>query len=123
MQLHSLINKEFIMYAWLLPTIKAILPHVGTIITAAQPMFKSRKVDKTSANSDELILQDQISELQNAASQNAGNIQELAQQLQQTVMMFERAAIESEKRYRRLSIVTGTALVAAVVSLGMWMTA
>ncbi|GGI19360.1 MAG: hypothetical protein REI95_00460 [Oxalicibacterium faecigallinarum] len=111
------------MYAWLLPTIKAILPHVGTIITAAQPMFKSRKVDKTSANSDELILQDQISELQNAASQNAGNIQELAQQLQQTVMMFERAAIESEKRYRRLSIVTGTALVAAVVSLGMWMTA
>jgi len=109
------------MYAWLLPTIKAILPHVGTIITAAQPMFKSRKVDKASAGSDELILQDQISELQNAASQNASNIRELAEQLQQTVMTLERAAIENEKRYRRLTIVAGTALVCALVSLGLWM--
>lgn len=109
------------MYAWLLPTIKAILPHVGTIITAAQPMFKGRKVDK-SASSDELILQEQISELQNAASQNAGNIRELAEQLQQTVMTLERAAIENEKRYRRLTIVAVTSLVCAVVSLGMWMT-
>lgn len=109
------------MYAWLLPTVKAVLPHLGTIITAAQPIFKSRKV-KPTASGDEQLLQDQISELQEAASHNAGNIRELAEQLQQTVLTLERAAIENEKRYRRLNIVAGTALVCAMVALGMVLT-
>ncbi|WP_293776056.1 hypothetical protein [uncultured Oxalicibacterium sp.] len=109
------------MYAWLLPTVKAILPHVGTIITAAQPIFKSRKVDK-SAGTDELILQEQISELQQAASHNAAHIRELAEQLQQTVMTLERAAIENAKRTRRLTIMAATALVCAVIALAVVLT-
>ena len=108
------------MYAWLLPTIKAILPHVGTIITAAQPIFKSRKIDR-SASSEEQLLQDQISELQEAASQNAGNIRELAEQLQKTVMTLERAAIENRQRTRRLTVIAVTALACALVSLAIVM--
>lgn len=106
------------MYSWLLPAVKAILPHVGTIITAAQPMFKSRKIDP-SASRDELLLQDQISELQKAVSQNAHNIKELAEQLQQVVMTLERAAIENERRHRRLRIVAGAALACGLISLGL----
>ncbi len=109
------------MYAWLLPTIKAILPHVGTIITAAQPIFKSRKIDR-SASSDELLLQDQISELQEAASQNATNIRELAEQLQKTVMTLERAALENQQRTRRMMVMASTALACSVVSLAIVLT-
>lgn len=106
------------MYAWVLPTVKAILPHVGTIVAAAQPMFKKRKVDQT-VREDERVIQEQILELQDAASQNAANIHELAEQLQQTVLTLERAALESERRYRRLSMFSGVALVCSLVAVGV----
>ena len=54
------------MAAWLIPALKAVLPHVGTIVSAATPVF-TKKTDATVANQT-LLLQQQVTELQAAAS-------------------------------------------------------
>ena len=59
------------MAAWLGSALKAIAPHIGTIIDAAAPVF-TRKSNGGEANQT-LLLQQQISELQSAAASNAEN--------------------------------------------------
>jgi uncharacterized protein YlxW (UPF0749 family) len=87
------------MAAWLVPALKAVLPHVATIISAAAPVFTNKKAEAV-ANQAQL-LQQQITELQSAASQNAAHIRELAAQLQSTVTALEEAASVAETRLRR----------------------
>ena len=84
------------MAAWLIPALKAVLPHVGTIISAASPAFTRKKTDANQT----LLLQEQIAELQSAASQNAVHIKELAEQLQTTVAALEDAALIAQKKLR-----------------------
>jgi hypothetical protein len=107
------------MYAWLLPTVKAILPHVGTIISTALPVFKSRTVDEDAAT-QEALLQQQIIELQAVASQNALHIKELAEQLKQMVITLEQEAIANERRHKRGSLLSGVALALAIVAILLW---
>src|SRR5947209_8577570 len=78
------------MPAWLIPALKAVLPHIGTIISAAAPVFTRKNADAVA-----------ITELQSAASQNAANIKELAEQLQSTVAALEQAASIAEAKLRR----------------------
>ena len=78
------------MPGWLLPVIKSVLPYVGTIVSAAAPVFTNKSSD-TSTNQTAL-LQQQITELQAAASANDAHIKELAVQLQNTVAALERGA-------------------------------
>jgi hypothetical protein len=87
------------MAAWLVPALKAVLPHIATIISAAAPVFTNRKAEAV-ANQTQL-LQQQITELQSAASQNAAHIRELAAQLESTVTALEQAAAVAEARLRR----------------------
>ena len=87
------------MAAWLAPALKAVLPHIGTIVSAVEPIF-TRKRAAAAANQMQL-LQDQIAELQSAASQNAELIKDLATQLQNTVLVLEEAASIAEKKIRR----------------------
>jgi len=56
------------MPGWLLPALKAILPHVGSIVDAAKPVF-TRKKPETGTD-----LQQQIAELQAAATANAEHV-------------------------------------------------
>jgi hypothetical protein len=70
------------MAAWLIPALKAVLPHVGTIISVATPVFTRKKAG--AAPNQTALLQQQVSELQSAASQNAASIKALAAQLQRT---------------------------------------
>lgn len=107
------------MYAWLLPTVKAILPHVGTIISTALPAFKSRKIDENAAT-QEALLQRQITELQTVASQNAVHIKDLAEQLQQMVITLEQGVLANERRYRRMSILSALALLLSLIAIGLW---
>ena len=86
------------MAAWFIPALKAVLPHVGAIISVATPVFTKKKVDATA----DQTLQQQISELQAAASQNSGQIKELAEQLQGTVAALEQAASIAETKLRRV---------------------
>jgi hypothetical protein len=86
------------MAAWFLPALKAVLPHVGTIISVAAPVFTRMNA---AAASEAQLVQQQIAELQSAASQNADNIKALAEQLQVTVTALHQAAAIAETRLRR----------------------
>ena len=56
------------MPGWLIPTLKAVLPHVGDILAAAKPVF-TRKRPETGEQAGQ-----QITELQAAVTQNADHI-------------------------------------------------
>lgn len=100
--------------AWLIPALKAVLPHVGDIVTAAKPVFTKKKVEAPGAEGG--LVSQQIAELQAAAAQNAGHIQELAEQLQRTVAALEQAAALAEARLRRALVFCGIAVGLAGVS-------
>jgi monoamine oxidase len=128
------------MAAWLIPALKTIGPHIGTILSVAVPVFTKRAIDKDSAqsaagqaasqgstqgNNQTALLQQQINELQTAVSLNAVNIKELAAQLQKTVDAIDQAAEAAQSRLKRavlLSMVAAAlAVVSALVALGVVM--
>jgi hypothetical protein len=102
------------MPGWFLPAVKLILPHVGTIVTAAKPAFTKRKPDATDQGS---VVQQQIAELQAAASGNAALVKELAEKLQLTVTTLEEAAASTHERVKRLYAISVMAMLVALVSL------
>jgi len=102
------------MPAWLIPALKAVLPHVGTIVSVAAPAFTKMR---SSAADNPATVQQQIAELQAAASQNATHIRDLAEQLQATVSALEQAATMAETRQRRSTLLCVTAITLSVVAL------
>src|SRR3954467_5365909 len=101
------------MPGWLLPALKAILPHVGSIVDAAKPVFTRKKLE---SGTD---VQQQIAELQSAVLQNAEHVKELAEQLQSTVAALEQSAIIAESRLRRATLSASIALAISVAALLM----
>lgn len=101
------------MPAWLMPAIKAILPHVGTIITATSPAFTRKNAD-----ADQIaVLQEQVEELQIAATTNDANIKDLAREIKNTVELLETSAARAESRLRRTTTLALGALLLGVVAL------
>ena len=96
------------MPAWLLPALKAVLPHIGTIISAASPVFTRKNADAVA-----------ITELQSAASQNAANIKELAAELQSTVAALEEAASIAEAKLRRAILLCVASAVLSAIAVGI----
>jgi hypothetical protein len=111
------------MAAWFLPAVKLILPHVGTIVEAARPVFTKRKADGPEPAS---VVQQQIAELQAAASQNAALVAELAQKLELTVRALEEAGTVMQAKVKRLYTVSIVSVLLAagalVVALGALVT-
>lgn len=95
------------MAPWILPVLKAVLPHVKTIYDSAAPVFTKKRLEGAP---DPSVLQQQIAELQAAAGQNAANVKELAAQLQSTVTALEQAAALAEQRLRRVTIIAAVAV-------------
>jgi len=104
------------MAAWFGPAVKAILPYVSTIVAAAMPAFTTRKSDDAAAAQAQL-LQQQIAELQSAASQNAAHIKALAEQLQKTVAALAQGASAAELRYRRIAALCIGAIILSCIAL------
>jgi hypothetical protein len=100
------------MPAWLLPAVKLILPHVGNIVAAAKPHFTKRK-----EAADQSTVQQQIAELQAAATENATLVKELAEQLQVTITALEQSAVVTQERVRRLYAISVTAMLAALAAI------
>jgi hypothetical protein len=107
------------MAAWFLPALKAVLPHVGTLITVAAPVFTRKSAE--AANQAQLV-QQQIAELQAAASQNADNIKALAGQLQDTVAALYQAAAIAEMRLRRAYLLCAVAIALSAITLAVALT-
>ena len=104
------------MAAWLLPALKAALPHIASIVTATAPVFTKKTAD---AANQAALLQRQITELQQAASGNAQTIKELAEQLQKTLTALEEAASIAQVRLRRAVLLGGVAVVTAAAALAL----
>jgi hypothetical protein len=104
------------MAGWLIPALKLVLPHVGTIITAARPVFTGRK---PGTGDTVQVLQQQVAELQTAVSQNTDHIRELAAQLQKTVAALEEAAEAAQGRLNRALLFCLGAGLLSIVSLGV----
>jgi hypothetical protein len=105
------------MSAWLIPALKAIIPHVGTIIGAATPVFTRATSEK---RADPLsLIGEQIAELQSAAAKNAGDTKELASQLQGVLTTLEKAAVETDAKLRRAIVLSAAAVVVSVCAAGM----
>jgi uncharacterized protein YlxW (UPF0749 family) len=104
------------MPSWLLPALKAVLPHIGTIVDAAKPVFTRKKPAEAAAASPDVV-QQQITELQAAASQNADNIKELAEQLQSTVAALQTSAALAESRLRRATLSSAIAVAISIAAL------
>jgi len=105
------------MVPWLIPALKAVLPHVATIISTTAPVF-TKKTDETVANQN-LLLQQQITELQAAASQNAVHVKELAAQLQSTVAALEQGASIADARMRRVLLLCAGAIGVSSVAMAV----
>ena len=105
------------MAGWLTVALKAVLPHVGDILTATKPAFTKRKPE-AAANQPDLV-QQQIAELQSAVSQQASHVKELAAQLEHTVVALEKAAQVAEARLRRVLVFTALAAAFSVAALGV----
>ena len=105
------------MPAWLIPALKAVLPHIGTIISAAAPVFTRKNADAVANQT--LLLQQQITELQSAASQNSAHIKELAEQLQSTVAALEQAASIAEAKLRRALLLCVASMTVSAISIGI----
>lgn len=103
------------MPAWLIPALKAVLPHLGTIVTAAAPVFTKKAPDAIADKTT--FLQQQVSELQAAASANDTHIKELAAQIQNTIEVLEKGASLAEWRHRRIWMLCVTALVFSAASV------
>jgi hypothetical protein len=103
------------MATWLIPALKAVLPHIGTIISAASPVFTKKKAD--AAPNQTALLQQQITELQAAASQNTAHIKELASQLQSTVAALEQAAAAAETKLHRALMLCLASAIGSAISL------
>jgi len=105
------------MAGWLQAALKAVIPHVGDILSAAKPAFTKRKPE-LAANQGDLV-QEQIAELQSAVSQQAAYVKELAAQLENTVLALEKASQVAEARLRRVLVFTALAAAFSVAALGV----
>lgn len=102
------------MAGWLLPALKAVLPHVSDIVAAAKPVFTKKKPDPATPPGEA----QQIAELQSAVSQNAEHIRELAAQLQSAVAAVEKGADLAESRLRRAVLFCAVAVGLSLFALG-----
>jgi hypothetical protein len=105
------------MAAWVIPAVKAILPFISPIVSSALPVFTTRKSDEAAA-AQTGILQQQITELQTAASQNALHVKELAEQLRKTVTALEQGAAIAESRFRQTAVLCGVAIALSLAAIG-----
>jgi hypothetical protein len=101
--------------SWIIPALKAVLPHVKTIYDTAAPVFTKKKAEALPDPTP--LLQQQISELQSAAAQNTTHVKELAAQLQSTVAALQEGAQLAEHRLRRVTIIAAIAAALSVASL------
>jgi hypothetical protein len=105
------------MASWLQVALKAVIPHVGDILTAAKPAFTKQKPLPAANQGD--LMQQQIAELQAAVSQQASHVKELAAQLENTINALEKAAQLAEARLRRVLIFTAVAAAVSIAALGV----
>ncbi len=93
------------MAGWLVPALKAVLPHLGSIVSAARPVFSESGTAK------------QIEELQSAVAQNTADLKALAGELETAIKALDGAAARMRWLCFASLGVSLLALAASVVAL------
>ena len=94
---------------------KLVLANLDTIIGVVKPAFTRKKVEALPNQTD--LLNQQISELQAAASGNAEQIKQLAGQLKDVVAALEQAATSAASEREKVRILCLVAIAISVVSI------
>lgn len=94
---------------------KLVLANLDTIIAVVKPAFTRKKVEALPSQTD--LLNQQIAELQSAASNNAEQIKQLAAQLKEVVTAAEQAATSAASERGSLRRLCLAALAISVVSI------
>ena len=94
-----------------------VLGNLDKIIGVVNPAFTRKKVDVSSAQFD--LLNQQIAELQAAASSNAGQITQLAAQVKELVGALELAAAEAAAHRTATRRLSWLALAASLLAVGL----
>ena len=97
-----------------------VLNNLDKIIGVMKPGFTRKKVEVASAQFD--LLNQQIAELQSAASTNAEQISQLAAQVKEVVEALAQAAANAaaERALMRRLVSAAFALSVASIALGVW---
>lgn len=98
------------MAAWF-SVVKALLPHLDTIVSVAAPVFGRRRAGGAASP------QDQILELQDATTRNTALIKDLAEQVRQGLAALEQGTLDTARRLRRAYWVAGIALGVALLAV------
>jgi len=101
------------MAAWF-SVVKALLPHLDTIVSVAAPVFGRRRTGGPGGATNP---QDQILELQDATARNTALIKDLAEQVRAGLAALEQGTLDTARRLRRAYFVAGAALVIAALAL------
>lgn len=96
-----------------LPILKAVLPYVAQIATAAIPAFTAKP---EAAKSDPVVAM-QIEELQAAATQNAQSIHTLADKMQLAIQGLEAATQDANQKIATYKTMLLVSLCTSCVSL------
>ena len=99
----------------ILPIIKAVVPFIAQIATAAIPAFTSKP---EAAKSDPVVAK-QIEELQTAATQNAQSIHVLAEKLKQAIQDLEGTAQGARRQIATYKALIFCSLGLSVISLAI----
>lgn len=100
------------MPAWI-PLIKVVLPYMAPIFAAALPAFTKKKSEKADP-----VVNQQISELQDAVKTNAESIAALAKALEEAVKGNDAAM----RRTRLLAVAAvGIAFLSIVITVALWL--
>ena len=102
------------MAVWL-PALKALLPYITQVVTAAIPAFTTRSDQARAAE----VVPRQIQELQSAVTHNAESVKILADQLQQAITSIDAAVAATEREMRLLRRLAVAAILLAVLALGL----
>ena len=97
----------------ILPIIKAVVPYIAQIATAAIPAFTS----KPEAAKSDPVVSKQIEELQTAATQNAQSIHVLAEKLKQTIQDLEGAAQDAQRQIATYKVLIFCSVGLSAISL------
>ena len=97
-----------------------VLGNLDKIMSVMKPGFTRRKVEVASAQFD--LLNQQIAELQTAASTNAEQIRDLAAQVKEVVEALAQAAANAaaERAMMRRLVTLAIALSVVSIALGVW---
>jgi len=100
------------------PLLKAVMPHLVQIVSAAAPAFTAKPG----------MVAQQISELQEAVRTNADSVRVVAEQVQHLTQAFDELANDNRRaaqRARQAYLLAAVGLTVAVVALGalVWLMA